>query len=283
MNFLRSFLAAFLALIIFSIIGFFVLFGILVAVTAEEKVVVNDKSVLKLNLDVRITEQEIEDPFEGLPIPGTRIPSIGLLRLKEVISHAADNPKIEGILLHVNYPMTGFTTIEEIRQSILDFRKTGKWVIAYAEAMTEQAYYLASAADKVYLNREGEVEFNGLVVEIAFYKRLFDKLEIKPEIFRVGEFKSAVEPFMLEKMSDENRLQLTELINSKYEHVINRISEQRNIPVEKLKEISDQMLAYNGQLAVAYGLVDSLVYYDVVLSELRERLTLVVAEKIEFV
>ena len=118
--------------------------------------------------------------------------------------------------------MTGYSVIEEIRQALIDFRSGGKWVVAYSEVMTEPAYYLASAADKIYLNPEGEMEFNGLAVEISFFKRLFDKLEIKPEIFRVGEYKSAVEPFMLEKMSRCKRLQLTEMIESIYDHVLIR-------------------------------------------------------------
>ena len=173
--------------------------------------------------------------------------------------------------------------IEEIRQALIDFRSEGKWVVAYSEVMTEPAYYLASAADKVYLNPEGEMEFNGLAIEISFFKRLFDKLDIKPEIFRVGEYKSAVEPFMLEKMSDANRLQLTELIESIYDHVLTGISESRNIPKEKLTEISDKMLVRNASLAVEHGLVDSLMYQDQVEDELKRRLSLEADKDIEFI
>jgi len=233
-------------------------------------------------MDAQITEQQIENSFEGLPI-GNQVANIGLLQLKQTILNAKSDPKIKGIYLNVTYPLTGFSTIEEIRQSLIDFRKDGKWVVAYADVMSEQAYYLASAADKVYLNPEGEVEFNGLAIEITFFKRMFEKLEIKPEVFRVGEFKSAVEPFLLDKMSAENHLQLTEMVNSIYDHVLTKISESRSIPKEKLTEISDKMLARSSKLTVVYGLVDSLLYYDQVLAELKGRLSLEETAKVNFI
>ncbi|HET9055123.1 MAG TPA: signal peptide peptidase SppA, partial [Cyclobacteriaceae bacterium] len=202
---------------------------------------------------------------------------------KQAIKNAKTDPKIKGIYLNVSYPITGFATLEEIRQSLLDFREEGKWVIAYSDAMSEGAYYLASAADKIYLNPEGEVEFNGLALEVTFFKKMFDKLEIKPEIFRVGEFKSAVEPFMLEKMSPANKLQLTEMANSIYDYMIGRIAEARGIEKNKLRAISDNMLVRNAKLSVAHGLVDSLLYYDQLLNEFRNRLDLGESAKIKFI
>ncbi|MBA4056002.1 MAG: signal peptide peptidase SppA, partial [Marivirga sp.] len=208
MNFLKAFLTSCLgtfvamALVILCII-------FIISASGEEEIVIKDDSVLQLDLDVPIIEIEKESPFSGLSLFGASTPKpIGLAQFRQTIEHAKTDPKIRGIYLNVTYPMTGYSVIEEIRQALIDFRKEGKWVVAYSEAMSEQAYYLASAADKVYLNPEGEVEFNGLAIEISFFKRLFDKLDIKPEVFRVGEFKSAVEPFLLEKMSDPNRLQL---------------------------------------------------------------------------
>lgn len=283
MNFFKTFLASFLALLVFTGVSFVLMIILLFALGSEEKVVITSNSVLQLKLDAQITEQEIDDPFSGMPIFGSGIQKIGLLNLKETIRHAKTDPKIKGIFLNVSYPMAGFSTIEEIRTSLLDFRESGKWVVAYADVMSEPAYYLASAADKVYLNPEGEVEFNGLTVEIAFFKKLFDKLEIKPEIFRVGDFKSAVEPFMLEKMSNENRLQLSELLNSIYDHVLVKVAEARNIPMERLRALSDNMTVRNATLAVEHGLVDDLMYYDEVLDELRGRLELEESSRIKFV
>lgn len=289
MNFFKTFLASCLGSLVALIALFFIMImvsaGIIAGLvgSAEEQVIVSDNSVLQLNLDAEITEQQAENPFEGVPVLGDETPNIGLLQLKQAIKNAKTDPKIKGIFLNVSYPMTGFSTIEEIRQSLLDFREEGKWVIAYADAMSEGAYYLASAADKVYLNPEGEVEFNGLAIEVTFFKKMFDKLEVKPEIFRVGEFKSAVEPFMLEKMSPANKLQLTEMINSIYDHVLTRIADARKIEKTKLKEISDKMLVRNAKLSVEHGLVDSLLYYDQMLDELRARLDLKDDAKIKFI
>jgi protease IV len=282
MNFWKSFLAAFLALIVFSFVAFIFLIGIIGGLAAEEEVVVAENSVLHLKLDAQITELQVENPLAGLPF-SSEVPKIGLLQLKDAIKHAKDDASIKGIYLEVSYPMAGFSSIEEIRQSLLDFRKSGKWVVAYDEVMSEGAYYLASAADKIYLNPEGEIEFNGLTIEISFFKRLFDKLEIKPQIFRVGEFKSAVEPFILEKMSPENRLQLTELANSIYGFTLQRIGEARNIPAEKLKEISDKMLVHSAAEAKQYGLIDDLYYKDQLTKELKDRLSLSEKDDIKFI
>jgi protease-4 len=282
MNFFKTFLASCLGTLVTLLVLLVLMIGFIVGLGSEEEIIVRDNSVLQLNLDAQITEQQTENPFEGLPI-GNTTPNIGLLQLKQIIRNAKTDPKIKGILLNVTYPMTGFSSIEEIRQSLIDFRKDGKWVVAYADAMSEQAYYLASAADKVYLNPEGEIEFNGLSIEVLFFKRMFEKLEIKPEVFRVGQYKSAVEPFLLDKMSEENRTQLTEMTNSIYDHVLDRVSESRGIPKEKLTEISDKMLARSAALSVEHGLVDSLLYYDQVLNELRSRLSIEETGKVNFI
>jgi protease-4 len=283
MNFLKAFLTSCLG----TLVAFVVLIAgimLIFSMSGGDEIIVHDNSVLRLELDAQIIETEKEDPFAGLPIFGPATPKpIGLAQLRQTIANAKTDAKIKGILLTVSYPLAGYSVIEEIRKAIIDFRSEGKWVVAYSEVMTEPAYYLASAADKVYLNPEGEMEFNGLAIEISFFKRLFDKLEIKPEIFRVGEYKSAVEPFMLEKMSDANRLQLTEMIESIYDHVLTGISESRNIPKEKLNEISDKMFVRNASLAVEHGLVDSLMYQDQVERELKRRLSVDADKDIEFI
>ena len=155
--------------------------------------------------------------------------------------------------------------------------------MAYTEVMSEGAYYLATAADKIYLNPEGEMEFNGMTIEVSFFKRLFDKLEIKPQVFRVGEFKSAVEPFLLEKMSDANKLQLTELANSIYDHMLVGISEERGVSKERLEEISDKMLVRNASLAKEFNLIDSLLYQDEFETSLKNRLNISASSKINFI
>ncbi len=279
--FLSSCLGALVAMILFSLLCIIVVSTIIGSISKDQEIVIADKSVLHLRLDAEINELQQDDPFAGFA--GNRIPKIGLLQLKQAIAHAKEDNKIEGIYLEVSYPMTGFSTLEEIRQSLIDFRSSGKWVIAYNEVLSEGAYYLSSAADKIYLHPEGEVEFNGLTAEIGFYKKLLDKLEIKPQVFRVGEFKSAVEPFLKEKMSDENRLQLQELVNSIYDHMLTKISESRKISKEELERISDQMLVKNSHDAIELKLIDSLMYKDQFDNMLRRKIGLNEKQEISFV
>ena len=283
MNFFRSFIAAFLALVAFSFLGVFFFIIILSALGSEKKETISAKSVLQIKLDGRIQELQADDPLEGIPLPGVESGKIGVLQLKQSIAHAKNDSNIEGIVLEAGSVMAGFSTIEEIRTSLIDFRKSGKWVVAYNEVYSEGAYYLASAADKVYIHPEGELEFNGLAIEVSFFKRLLDKLEIKPQVFRVGEFKSAVEPFLLEKMSPESELQLSEMANAMNQHMLSRISEQRKIPFEKLREISDNMLVRNARTAKELGLVDELFYDDQYQDDIRQRIGIKTKDKISFV
>lgn len=272
--FFSSCLGALAALVVFFLLCFSLLMGVVSGLSEEKKVEVSDNSVLHLNLDGEITEMQQENPLAGLPVPGGDIQKIGLLQLKQVIAHAKEDDKIKGIYLEASQPRTGFSTLEEIRESLADFRESGKWVIAYNEAMTEGAYYLSSAADKIYLNPEGEIEFNGLTVSIGFYKKLMEKLEIHPQIFRVGQFKSAVEPFLREDMSDENRLQLNSLVNDIYDHMLDGIARSRKMDKARLKEISDNMLVRSAGDAVQLGLVDSLLYDDQLMELFRQKLNL---------
>ncbi|MBL7877571.1 MAG: signal peptide peptidase SppA [Cyclobacteriaceae bacterium] len=276
MNFFKAFLASCLgSLLAFAILIVLMIFFVSALVSGlsneDTQSVISENSVLHLKLDVPITENEIADPFEGLLIPGA-VTSIGLLPLKKSIEQAKQDPNIKGIYLDLSVFMSGFGVAREIRQALLDFKSSGKWIIAYSEFYTESAYYVVSAADKVYLNPEGDLEFNGLSVEVSFFKKLFDKLEIKPQIFRVGDFKSAVEPFMLDHMSAENKLQLTELISDINNTMIRDIAQSRRIEVNRLKEISDKMEVTNSVTAQVHSLVDSLMYFDQVQKELRTRL-----------
>ncbi len=278
MNFFKAFLASCLgslvAFIIFCLLAVFLIIGIATNLSSSDTVTtVKENSVLHLKLDVPITENEIENPFEGLPIPGA-VSSIGLLPLKRSIEHAKSDPNIKGIYLDVSMFMAGYGVAREIRQALADFKTSGKWIVAYSEFYTEQAYYIVSVADKVFLNPEGEIEFNGLAVEVSFFKKLFDKLEIKPQVFRVGDFKSAVEPFILDHMSAENKLQLNELISDINTVILNDISSSRNIDLDRLREISNKMLVTNTSSALKLGLIDSLYYYDQVQADLRNRLSI---------
>ena len=284
MNFWKAFFASCLGALVAMILLCVLIVSIISAASSgAEEIQVKESSILQLDLDAQIIEIEKESPLAISMLSGSAPQPIGLAQLRQSIEHAKDDENIKGIYLNVSLPATGYTIIEEIREALLDFRTSGKWVVVYSDLMTESAYYLASAADKIYLNPEGELEFNGLTAEVVFLKRLFDKLEIKPEVFRVGEFKSAVEPFLLEKMSPENRLQLNEMINSIYGHVLDEVAEARKIPRDKLQEIADKMLVRNAKLAVEHGLVDSLLYFDQVEQDLKKRVGIDADKKLEYI
>lgn len=269
---MASCLGSLVAFIILIVLMVFFVTALISGLSNDDAVTtVKDKSVLHLKLNVQITENDLEDPFEGLPIPGT-VSSIGLLPFKQTLKYAKSDAKIEGIYLDLSVFTSGYGVAREIREALLDFKSSGKWIVAYSEFYTESAYYVVSAADKVFLNPEGDLEFNGLSAEVSFFKKLFDKLEIKPQIFRVGDFKSAVEPFFLDHMSNENRLQLNELISDIHTNMIKDIAQSRNMDVARLSEISNKMLVTNSTSAQAMGLIDSLVYFDQVQADLRNRL-----------
>jgi len=277
-NFFASCLGSIAALIIVVFLGGMIFSFV---ISSGNEVAVSDNSVLYLDLAAPIVEQAVDDPVAEMITGGQQ--SIGLLQLKEAIAFAKNDAKIRGIYLNTSFLMAGSATIKEIRESLEDFKKDGKWVIAYAPAYTESSYYLSSIADKVYMNPAGQLELNGMAIEVMFYKGMLDKLEIKPQVFRVGDFKSAVEPFVRENLSEENRLQLNSLINGIYDEMLAGISSNRNIPLTELKELSNKMTIRSAGEAVAYGLVDSLYYDDQVRGEIRDRLDLGRDEDINFI
>lgn len=273
MNFLKAFFASCLGTIVALALLIALTFGFIAGLSDEKVVQIADGSVLHLRLEAPITELELDDPFAEV-FPEVADQSLGLLRIRQVIEEAKSDPKIEGIYLNTSMLMTGFASLQEIRAALLDFRASGKWVVAYADFYSEGAYYLASAADKVYMYPEGQLEFNGLSTEVMFFKKLFDKLEINPQVFRVGDFKSAVEPFQRESLSEENRLQLNSILESIHGEMLSQVAESRGIPVGRLKEIADRMLVQDAQSAVKMGLLDTLYYDDEIKDEMRRRLNL---------
>ena len=284
-KFLRTVLAMFIALILFSFLALFVLVGIGTALSSDKEVVqVNDNSVLLLNLDVPILEKEVENPFEGLDLPfASDKGGVGLIELRRAIAAAKSDDRIKGIFLSVSEVQTGIATVEELRSALLDFKTTGKFIYAYAETYSEGAYYLASSADKIYLNPSGLLELNGYGYRLMFFKGLFEKLDIKPEIFKVGDYKSAIEPFVLDKMSDYNREQTLSYLGSMNNYMLQNIAESRGLRFEKVKLISDSMLVHNPQDALKHKIVTDVAYYDEFLNEIRLTLGLKESQKISFI
>lgn len=285
MQFLKYVLATIVGIFLFSVIGFLLLLGIAASASKSETATIEDNSVLKLSFDKPIREREgAENPFEGLDIPGANnSSSIGIVEFKKALAKAKTDDKIKGIYMDMGFVMSGFASMEEIRNALIDFKKSKKFIVAYGEIYSEGAYYLASVADKIYLNPAGMLELNGLNTTITFFKGSMEKLEIKPEIFKVGDFKSAVEPFLLDKMSEPNKIQTTSFLNSIYGYYLDKVAESRGIDRKQLEVISDSMLVREAPDALKYKLVTDLGYYDQVQSELRKLLKIKAEDKIEFV
>lgn len=281
-QFIKYVLATIVGIFLFTLLGFFLLIGIGAAVgSSDDKQVVEANSVLKLSLDAPIQEISVENPFAEFT--GGDGDILGLIDLKQAIANAKIDPNIKGIYLDTQYPQTGWATLEEIRESLLDFKNSKKFVYAYGEVMTEKAYYLASVADKIYLNPAGGMEWNGLSAEYEFYKGTLDKLEVKPVIFKVGDFKSAVEPFFLDKMSEASKLQSKVLVDGIFDHVLANIAKSRGITVAQLNNLADSLAIDSAQDAVRAKLITHAGYYDEVETALKKELKLDEDKKIEFV
>ena len=283
MNFIKNVLAVLVGLAIFSLIsffGFFVLIGI-IASSTETTTTVSDDSVLLLNLKGQIHEQVPYDPFLEM-FDETVLPT-GLLTSIKGIREAANDDRIKGLVINPGFFSGGFATLRELREAILDFKNSGKFVYAYGEYMSEGAYYLASVADEIYLQPEGTIEFNGLSANVSFFKNAMEKLGIEPQIFRVGEFKSAIEPFIREDLSPENKLQLEEWLSSLNENLISEIAEARDIDAESLLEMSNSMLVTNAEEAKRHNLVTDLVYSDQVNEAINRNLGADIDDPINFI
>jgi protease-4 len=277
MKFLGNVLAVIVGLFIFSILSTVVFFGIIgmIAASSDKEVKVKENSVLHLNLNGRfLVERTAEDDlnFGSLVNPFGRDMNAGLINLKKAISEAKTNENIKGIYLNTGLIMAGQAGLLELREALIDFKESGKFIVTYDEAYSEGGYYLASVADEIYLNPLGAIDFNGFSSESVFITGLFDKVGIQPEVFRVGEFKSAVEPFILTKMSDENRIQTQYFLDDINNLAVAQIAESRGIPLDSLKRINNQMLVRKAQDAVTYKLANALAYEDEVHAKLREKL-----------
>ncbi|WP_266367360.1 signal peptide peptidase SppA [Tellurirhabdus rosea] len=284
-QFFKYVLATIVGLLLFSVVSFFLFVGIISAIGAasDNETAVKEKSVLKLNLNNPIQEVGVENPFEGFGPFNSTGDVIGLIGLKEALANAALDPNIKGIYFQAEYPQAGWATLEEVRNALLEFRKSKKFVYAYGEVMTEKGYYLASAADNIYLNPAGALEWNGLEAEYTFFKGTLDKLNIKPVIFRVGEFKSAVEPFILDKMSEASKKQTASFLNSVNDHFIAKVAASRNLDAATLKKLADDLTIRTPADALKAKLVTNVAYYDQVESDMRKKLGIEEKKKIDFV
>jgi protease-4 len=284
LQFLKFVGATIVGLFLFGLLSIFILAGIGSFFSSSEKPDIKENSVLILNLSKPLAERGTESPFDDLNLPiGGGTSKAGLLEIVQSIKNAKKDKHIKGIYINTQAVSAGYAALKEIRDALLDFKKSNKFIYAYGEYYSEGAYYIASVADKIYLNPNGIIEFNGLYSEVPFIKGVLEKLEVRPEIFRVGEFKSAIEPLILDKMSEANRLQVTSYLNAIYDVYLEDIAASRKIDKSQLRQISDSMLVRKPEDAVQYQLATHLGYEDEILEVLRKELKVDKKEKIKFV
>ena len=252
------------------VLGILLIIGIVSTASNESKVTIDDNTVLHLSLNYPISERTSKNPFQNLNFGGFETENN--LGLKDILAHikeAKTDSRIKGIYVDVSAIQGGFASIEEIRNALLDFKKSGKFILAYSEVYTKGAYYLASVADKIYVNPEGMVDFKGFSTEIMFFKGALEKLDIEAQVIKVGTYKSAVEPYILDKMSKPNREQITSFLGSLYTHFLSNIAISRKIPVDSLSAIANTAAVQTATDAVKFRLVDGVKYKDEVLTELK--------------
>jgi protease-4 len=265
-NFLKYTLATITGIIIASILFFVILLASFSAIVSSgnKPVSISNNSILVLKAGVPIPDRGDQNPLSGIDFLNmTLSPVPGLNDILHNIEKASGDTKIKGILIENGLLSSGWATTEEIRNALLKFRKGGKFVISYSDyILTQECYYLSTAADKIYINPGAMVEFKGLSSEVMFYKKALEKIGVEVQVTRHGKFKGAVEPFILDKLSEENKAQIKDYVGSIWHQVISDISESRNITADKLNLIADNLEGNIASGALEANLVDGLLYRD---------------------
>ena len=259
------------------IVGIFLIIILLAIIGAsmggDKKVEVADNTLLTIDLSSGVVDRGNDNPMQNFNPQSFQMDSkMGLNDILKSLDHAASDDRIKGIYIDMKGVAAGAATTEEIRNALLKFKESGKFILSYGEAYSQKGYFLATVSDEIWLNPEGLVAFNGLGAEIMFYKNLLEKLEVEPQIIRYGKFKSAVEPLILEKMSEANREQIMSYVGSIWNSLVGAIGESRGISEDELNRYANEALIRNADSCLTYKLVDKLVYKDEVLAELKTRL-----------
>ena len=281
-SFFKIFFASLLSLVVFSLVVFFLFVAWLGGLASKEKPKIEAKSVLVLDLSRDFKEQEVESPLSGFS-SNDELDVPGLYDVVRLINKAKDDKNIAGIQIIANSNQNGFASSEEIRNALINFKTSKKFVIASGDIISQKAYYVANVADKIYLNPAGMLEWVGFNVDYVFLKGTLDKLEIQPEIFYAGKFKSATEPFRTDKMTPENKLQTTVWLNSLYNQFLMKATAMRNIDTATLRQLANGGKIQTAADARSNKLVDDLKYDDQVKDEIKKRLGLGKYEKINFI
>lgn len=281
-DFFKSVFASLLAMVVFSVFSIFFLFMLIGIFSAEEEKKVATNSVLVIDLNEAFPEQSKEDAYsELLSKKNGKIPSLS--NVVALIKHAKNDAAIKGIYIKCQQNPNGFAASEEIRNALLDFKSSKKFIIAFGETISQKGYWIANVADEIFAHPQGGLEWAGFSYETMFLKGLLDKLEIQPQVFYAGKFKSATEPFRYSEMSPENKLQTSVWLNGVYNSFIQGTSLQRNISEDSLKILSDKGLIQNGLDAVRYHLLDGLRFDDEVKSVIAKKVKVQNPKDISFI
>ena len=280
-SFLKNILATIIGIISSIIVMILLIIGFIAIISSKDEVKVKENSILKIDLaNTSVVERSSENPFDGLSLSGDVASTIELKQVLDNIEKAKNDNKIKAIYINTSFVNAGLSQIEEIRNKLVEFKSCGKPIIAYSEVYSQSGYYFSSVADKIYLNPEGIVELNGLSAGIMFYKGLLEKLDIEVQIIRHGKFKSAVEPFMLDKMSDANREQMQLLLNSFADNLFDSIASQRGMTLSDIHNHANNLSLENAKSCLDLHYVDALLYQDQVDDSL---LVISKSEKLNFI
>ena len=281
-QFFKTFFASLLALIIFSILGIIVLVSIAAGFSKEEQKLTPANSILVIDVAENFEEQTKSDAFSEI-LRQRKGKSPSLSQLIGLIQHAKKDTAIKGIYIKCAQNPNGYASTEELRTALLDFRNSNKFIIAYGETITQKGYWIGNVANQIYTHPQGGLEFSGFSYETMFLKGLLDKLEIKPQVFYAGKFKSATEPFRYAQMSDANKLQTSVWLNALYTSFIQGVSDTRGIEVANLKAFSNDGKIRSANDALQNNLVDGLLYYDQVEKLMAKKMHVAKQEDISFV
>lgn len=289
-SFFKFTFASILGFIIGGLLLLFIGIGLIagIAASTEKTVTVKNNSILQLKLQGQIPDRTVDSPFSNFDFASMQPKkSISLMKVLKGIEKAKTDNKIKGIYLNLNGVSSNFgsmATIDEIRAKLLDFKSTGKFILSYNNfGYSQKSYYLCSVADSIFMNPEANFTLLGLGGVMSFYKKFLAKLGIEPEVIRHGKFKAAVEPFLTDKMSDANREQTMKYIGSMWSIMMNAVSTSRNISVEKLNLLTDNLTVRDANTALSNNLVDALLYEDQMISKLKKLVDIKESKKLRLI
>jgi protease-4 len=258
----------------------FLFFVVFLGSLADTKPTISKNSVLEIDLSAQIPE--ITGNIESSGLDFENVGALGLNTITQLIEHAAKDDKIKGILINNSSVGGGQSTISSVRESLLKFKESGKFIYSYSDMYSQSAYYLGSTADSVYLNPLGMIDIKGFSTFVPFFKSALDKVGISMNVFYAGNFKSATEPYRRDEMSEENRIQTKEFLDSMVEHYKQAVASSRNLSVDEVDQIMTEYKGRNAKSCLESGLVDRLAYWDEVESVIRQKLEIEKDKKIKF-